>query len=279
MSGMLFGFPGGAQAEIFLATFARVAGLFITAPLLSGSWGSPVLKAAFALATTVAVVPASPVLPMTELSQFLLLIGSQALAGLLTGMMLRLAFSSLPLAGEFLLPVSGFEAAGFSAIPGADSGLTGQNKALIAVFEAAALWTFLSSKTLVAVFMHSFSASMATFNPLNLASADAGFSRLFISAGSALFAGTLALSAPFFAIMMVYWLFASMASRVASLPGMTAGSYPVSALLFLVLAAIIFPRALDAFAALFARGMELVVLSGQGGLAVSLAHLPGQVCT
>lgn len=92
------------QLEIFLLVFARIAGVFIQAPVFSSRSFPSSAKTAFAVWLTIVlwfVTPASPDLPNSMLG-FLVLLAAEAAFGFLIGFVCNIIFLALQSAGEII---------------------------------------------------------------------------------------------------------------------------------------------------------------------------------
>lgn len=93
-----------AQIEIFFFIFARIAGVFIQAPIFSSHNFSGATKTAFAVWLTLLlwfVTPINPALP-TSLLGFLLTLAAEVAVGFAIGFICHLLFIALQSAGEII---------------------------------------------------------------------------------------------------------------------------------------------------------------------------------
>lgn len=217
------------QLETWLATggypLARILGLLSAAPILSSKAVPVRIRVAFGIVLALTLIPGLAPPPAIPISSWLglLILAQQILIGLAIGLVMRVLFAAVDLAGSVIAMQMGLS---FAVFFDPDGG--GQTAVVADFFAALATLLFLAVNghlLLLAALGHSFAALPISAAPL----ASAGLAQL-VQLGAVIFATGLHLALPVIGILLLTNLAIGVLTRAAPQLNLLAVGFPLTLL-------------------------------------------------
>ncbi len=234
-----------ASVLVYLLVFARIMGIFQTAPLLSSSSVPPLARAGLALLTGILVAPwvisAGYPVPESGLVFLFLMIG-EAVIGISIGLILTVVFSAFIVSGQFYSVQMGFGASQvFDPLAQIQIPLMGQFLNLIAMF------VFLLDKGMQKVFLTGILGSFNSIRAVDFIILKEPLYKIFISSLTIMFKQALIIAFPILGVLLLISISMGLLAKAAPQMNLLMLGFPIKISIAFLMLFVTIPFLMEAF--------------------------------
>ncbi len=240
-----------SKSYIFLLSFARVAGLIFTVPLLSTRAVSRIVKIALAVFIALLCMPYYPENVYVEVFSFyyFLLAVGEALIGVLTGFYVLMIFSTFSTAGQFFTYQMGFGASGvYDTLSQVENPLMGQ------YFNFIAAIVFLQIKGFQKLFFIGAVESIQKVNCFIFLQNKTPILNILFSSMATLFLNAIVMSLPIMGSLVLIHVTMGLLTKAAPQMNLLSEGFPITILVTFFLLTIMFPFLINTFSNILENG-------------------------
>lgn len=238
------------QAPLFLLIFARCFAMLMTLPLFSMRSVSRAAKVAlagyiafFVMGTNDFSSYSAFIAEDQAMSlEFLLLVGGEAVIGIILGFYVTIIFSAFSSAGQFAAFQMGFSAAStYDALAQVENPLLGQ------FFNFMAMLIFMQTKWFQKLFLGGLAKSFVSMNIFTVIAGKESIMKFMISGLTKLFADALVISLPIMGTLLLITICTGLLSKAAPQMNLLSEGFPIMILVSFFIILIITPSLCDFF--------------------------------
>ena len=249
------------KAPVYLLIFARVFSLLLTLPLFSMRSVSRIAKVAlsgyvaFFVFGTVDFSHYDILITGDGVAnlEYLLLVGGEALIGVLMGFYVSIIFAAFSSAGQFM----GFQM-GLSAASSYDAMSQVENPLMGQFFNLVAMLVFLQTRFFQELFLGGLVSSFKSLNALSIVTSREPLMRFFLSGLTKLFSDALVIALPVMGTLFLITVCTGLLTKAAPQMNLLSEGFPIMILVAYFIIATVMPSLIDFFVRSFRGGFTVL---------------------
>ena len=260
------------KAPVYLLVFVRCFALIMTLPMFSMRSASRVAKVAIAGYMAFFIygsIDASLYAPYIKDDGafsmiYVLLLGGEALIGIIMGFFISIIFAAFSAAGQFLAFQMGLSAASsYDALSQVENPLMGQ------FFNLVAMLVFMQTHWFQKLFLGGLVTSFSSLSALSIATSNEKLARFMISGLTGLFSDALVIALPVMGTLFLITVCTGLLTKAAPQMNLLSEGFPIMILVAFTIIALAMPSIIDFFVRSFNKGfsdLENLFTSISGGV-------------
>ena len=246
-------------APTFLLVYARCFAMLLTLPLFSMNSVSRISKIALTFYMAFLILPSANLTVYTSYLtedqtfsiQYILLLGGEALIGVLMGFYVTIIFAAFSTAGQFFAFQMGLSAASaYDSLSQVENPLMGQYLNLIATL------IFMQNRWFQVLFLKGLMGSFESINALSIATGQEQILKFLFGGLTSLFADALVIALPIMGTLLMITVATGLLSKAAPQMNLLSEGFPIMILLAFFLLTSLMPSMCDFFTRSFNKGLN-----------------------